>query len=304
MKLSELFIQKRVQQKYYVEQIQAAPFAQYLTWEGWTDSILNQELIFSHRKTWYTQKNFTDKLHAHDYYEVQIYVSGDVEYVSENDVISVVPYTVVWFQPGHMHASRLLANSEFDRYLLYFSKDFFTINGTNTPITNFMEHMAAGSLKLSRKATDELIAILKKIDQVLQSNLTYKELLVNALLVGLFALINSAEAETISSVSSRDNATKIKQYIDSNYATINSVSEIAEHFFYSREYLSRVFKDSFNTSVAQYIARKRIIECLPLLTTLGATNAGRIVGFHNHQSFINTFKRVMGCLPSEYIRGD
>lgn len=304
MKLSELFIQKRVQCKYYITQVQATPFAQYLTWEGWTDSILNQELIFSHRKTWYTQRNFTDKLHAHDYYEVQIYVSGDVEYVYENDIISVTPYTVVWFQPGQMHTSRLLSDSEFDRYLLYFSKDFFTINGNNTPITNFLDHMAAGSLKMSRKATDEMIAILKKIDQTLQERKSYKELLVNALLVELFDLINSEEAETISGVSSRDNATKIKQYIDSNYATINSVNEIAEHFFYSREYLSRIFKEAFNISVAQYLSRKRIMESLHTLTTSGATNAGRSVGFHNHQSYINTFKKVMGCLPSEYIRGN
>ena len=164
--------------------------------------------------------------------------------------------------------------------------------------------MSAGSLKLSRKATDEMIAILKKIDQTLQERKSYKELLVNALLVELFDLINSEEAEAISGVSSRDNATRIKQYIDSNYATINSVNEIAEHFFYSREYLSRIFKEAFNISVAQYLSRKRIMESLHILTTSGATNAGQSVGFHNHQSYINTFKKVMGCLPSEYIRGN
>jgi AraC-like DNA-binding protein len=203
-----------------------------------------------------------------------------------------------------MHTSRLLAESEFDRHLIYFTKDFFTINGSNTPITNFMDHVSAGSLKLSHTAVEELIVLLKKIEQALHSNQPYKELLVNAHLVELFALINNEEAETVSSASSRDHATKVKQYIDSNFATIHSVNEIAEHFFYSREYLSRIFKTAFNISVAQYLSRKRILESLPLISKLGAINAGLAVGFHNYQSFINTFKKVMGCLPSEYIRGN
>lgn len=302
MKFSELFIQKRVQHNYYVEQVQATPFPKYLTREDWVDSILHQDLVFSHRKTWYTQKNFTDQLHAHDYYELQVYVSGNVEYVHENNIIPVTPYTVVWFHPGQMHASRLLSNSEFERYLIYFSKDFFTINGTNTPITNFMDHMPAGSLKLSKNSTEEMISIFRKVEHALNNKLPYQELLVNALLVELFALINHAETEPISGVFSGDNATKIKQYIDSYYSSINSVNEIAEHFFYSREYLSRVFKTAFNISVAQYLSQKRILESLPLLATLGSVGTSQAVGFHNYQSFINTFKKVMGCLPSEYIR--
>ena len=97
-----------------------------------------------------------------------------------------------------------------------------------------------------------------------------------------------------------DTTAKIKQYIDTHYATITSVNEIAEHFFYTREHLSRIFKESFNISVAQYLSRKRVLESLPLLSTLGATNAGYTVGFRNHLTFINAFKRIMGCLPSEY----
>ena len=168
MKFSERFIQKHLLNNYYIEQVHIDPFPQYLSWEGWMDSVLHQELVYSHRKTWYTQKNFTDKLHAHDYYELQIYISGDIEYVHENEVISVTPYTVVWFQPGRMHASRLLSESEFDRHLIYFTKDFFTFDGSNTPITNFMDHIAAGSLKLSPTAAEEMIALLKKIEQALQ----------------------------------------------------------------------------------------------------------------------------------------
>ncbi len=301
MRMSEFFIQKRLQNHKYVQQIQEFPFYQYHNSEGWTDSILNQELVFSHRNTWYTSETFAEKLHAHDYYELTIYVTGDVEYVNENTLISASPYTVVWFKPGQMHTSRLLANSQYERYLLYFSTDFFSIDGKNTPIINFMEHSTAGALKLSEKNINELTSILKRINKALICNKSYKELLVNALLIELFDLLNSPETEVVEGIALEDTTSQIKQYIDTNYATITSVNEIAEHFFYSREHLSRVFKESFNISVAQYLSRKRILESLPLLSTLGATNAGYAVGFRNHITFINAFKKIMGCLPSEYM---
>lgn len=299
--MSELFIQKRLQNKTYVRQIQSYPFFRYQNAGGWTDSVLNQELVFSHRNTWYTTETFPEKLHAHDYYELTIYVKGDVEYVNENTLFSASPYTVVWFKPGQMHTSRLLANSQYERYILYFSTDFFSIDGRNTPITDFMGHSDAGSLKLSEKNTSELHSILSRIDKVAGCDKPYKELLVTALLIELFDLLNSPETQVVHGVELEDTTAKIKQYIDTHYAAITSVNEIAEHFFYSREHLSRVFKKSFNISVAQYLSRKRVLESLPLLSELGATNAGYAVGFHNHLTFINAFKRIMGCLPSEYI---
>jgi len=300
MRMNELFIQKRLQNKSYVQKIQSSPFPRYKNFAGWTDSVLNQGLVFSHRSSWYTKDIFPEKLHAHDYYELTIYVKGDVEYVNENTLIAASPNTVVWFKPGQMHTARLLADSHYDRYILYFSPEFFTIDGKTTPITNFMEHSDAGSLRLSKKNTNELHSILNRIDKAVECDKSYKELLVKALLIEFFDLLSSPETQVVQGVELEDTTAKIKQYIDTHYATIASVNEIAEHFFYSREHLSRVFKESFNISVAQYLSRKRVLESLPLLSELGATNAGYAVGFRNHVTFIDAFKRIMGCLPSEY----
>lgn len=51
---------------------------------------------------------------------------------------------------------------------------------------------------------------------------------------------------------------EIKSYIDENYATIGSVADLASQFFYSREHISRIFKYYFNTSITEYLMRKRI----------------------------------------------
>jgi AraC-like DNA-binding protein len=300
--MSEFFIQKRLQSHKYVRQVQAFPFYRYQNEEGWTDSILNQELVFSHRNTWYTSETFTEKLHAHDYYELTIYVKGDVEYVNENTLISVSPYTVVWFKPGHMHTTRLLADSQYERYLLYFSTDFFSIGGKNTPITNFMEHSATGSLTLSQKNITELTSVLKRIDKTLTCNKSYKELLVNALLIELFDLLNSSETEIIEGVKLDDTTSQIKQYVDTHYATITSVNEIAEHFFHSPNYLSNIFSKEAGITLKNYMITERIERAKKLLANpnMKISTIAAEVGYKSTQHFSTVFSNQIGMTPTSY----
>ena len=78
------------------------------------------------------------------------------------------------------------------------------------------------------------------------------------------------------------------------------MSEIAAHFFYSREHLSRRFKHAFNLSVSEYLAKRRVGESLVLLQSESVANTALRVGFHSQSSYIAAFKRYIGCLPSEY----
>ena len=87
--------------------------------------IQNDSLTFS-RLTIQSPKNKSDflEMHAHDFYELIIYVNGNVDYVTDNFLTKPQPYSVVWFCPGQMHTATLLSESKYERYVLYFSKDF------------------------------------------------------------------------------------------------------------------------------------------------------------------------------------
>ena len=296
--MTERFIQTRLQQKKYIGQISATPVPQYRDSEGWSDFTVGSALIFSHRNTRYTAENFTEQLHAHDYYELTFYWQGAVEYVSENTLFSAAPNTVFWVRPGVMHTTRLRTASRYERYILYFTPAFFEKD--HRSITAFMGCAAAGSRTLSAETAAAVSSLLERIERTLQSQKSYGERLARALLTEVFDLLNSAESTAANGVELGDLPASVKQYIDTHYAEIGSIHEVADRFFYSREHLSRLFQKAFNISAAQYLTRKRILEALPLLAEIGATEAGRAVGFRNHLTFINAFKKTMGCLPSEY----
>lgn len=300
MNMANDFTSIRLRNKQYREQLSSAPLCRYSHREGWIDTAVSRELIFSHRNTRYDLQSFTEKFHAHDYYELLIFIKGNVEYLNENTVISPSQRMIVWFKPGQMHTGRLLAPSKYERYVLYFSNDFFSNDDKITPLTDFMHHSTGTHMILSEKDFGELLKILKKAEDIAASDTPYAELVLKALLVELFHILNSQEPAIQDGKILTEEMGKIKRYIDANYATISSVTEIANQFFYSREHLSRKFMQSFNISVAHYLSRRKITESLPLLETMTVADVAYTVGFHSQSAFIKAFKQNMHCLPSEY----
>lgn len=300
MDMADSFTSIRLRNGSYREQLSASPLCRYAHTEGWVDTAVAHELIFSHRNTLYDSHTFSEKFHAHDYYELLIFIKGNVEYLNENTVISPSQRMVVWFKPGQMHTGRLLAPSKYERYVLYFSNDFFRINDQISPLTSFMHHSTGTHMILSEKKFEELLKLLRKAEEISSSDVSYAELVLKSLLVELFYNLNALEPAIQDGEILTEEMGEIKRYIDANYASINSVAEIANHFFYSREYLSRRFKKAFNISVAHYLSKRKITESLPLLENMTVADVAYTVGFHSQSAFIKAFKANMHCLPSEY----
>ena len=300
MNMSDSFTGVRLRNGKYSRQVAFAPLCRYAHTEGWIDTAVAHELIFSHRNTRYDHQTFTEKFHTHDYYELLIFIKGDVEYLNENTVISPAPRMVTWFTPGQMHTGRLLSPSKYERYVLYFSNDFFRFNEEIAPLTEFMHRGAGTHMVLTERKFDEVLKLLRKAEDVASSEAPYAELVLKSLLVELFYILNSQEPAIQEGKALTEEMAEIKRYIDANYASINSVSEIASHFFYSREHLSRKFTQSFNISVAHYLSKRKIAESLPLLETMTVADVAYTVGYHSQSAFIKAFKANMHCLPSEY----
>lgn len=300
MNMSNEFAQVRLQNKNYTNQVSAFPLIRYSHKEGWIDTAVNNELIFSHRDTWYNHETFTEKFHMHEYYELIFYIKGEIEYLNENTLISGIPYTITWFKPGQMHTGRLLKSSQYERYVIYFSPDFFDMNDKITPLTDFMTNSTGTHMTLSEKRFNELLEILRKIDNIVNTDKPYGELVLKSLIIELFYLLDSQERKIKEGEVLTEAMGDIKRYIDANYASIASISDVAEHFFYSREHLSRKFMQAFNISIAHYLARRRITESLSLLEQMSVAEVAYAVGFHSQSAFINAFKKTMHCLPSEY----
>ena len=100
-----------------------------------------------------------------------------------------------------------------------------------------------------------------------------------------------------------DNSTakRIKRFIDSNYSTSLSLSDIAEEFGYTEDYVTRLFKKEYGTTPHKHLSATRLEHAFRLLssTDLPAERVGEAVGYADFSSFWRAFKRRYSLSPGE-----
>lgn len=95
---------------------------------------------------------------------------------------------------------------------------------------------------------------------------------------------------------------EIRVYIDEHYAEKLSLADVADHFYISKDYLGKLFKECFGTTVNGYILSVRITKAKQLLrfSDKTAEEIGGLVGMPDANYFSRMFKKVEGVSPSEY----
>ncbi len=98
-------------------------------------------------------------------------------------------------------------------------------------------------------------------------------------------------------------AKNVCQFIENNYFNTNiNLNTVAEHFHISPSYLSKKFKEQYESSIIDYLYKVRIEHALPLLaqTNLKITDIALMTGFIDSNAFIRIFKKIMGITPGKY----
>ena len=92
-------------------------------------------------------------------------------------------------------------------------------------------------------------------------------------------------------------------YIEKNYQTNISLSELAEHkYFMNSSYLSRLFKNEVGQTFSKYLMEFRIRKAAGLLENelLKINDVAMLAGYNDVSHFIQYFKKIYGCTPEEY----
>jgi two-component system response regulator YesN len=94
----------------------------------------------------------------------------------------------------------------------------------------------------------------------------------------------------------------IARYIEENYAHDITLQDIASHFYLSREYISRKFKQELNENISDYIGRIRMDKAKLLLLNphLKMVQISEMIGYNDEKYFSKVFKKIVGCSPNEY----
>lgn len=95
---------------------------------------------------------------------------------------------------------------------------------------------------------------------------------------------------------------RVKRIIDEHYAEDLSIERLSKELHYSKNYLGQLFKSETGMTLNEYVNLVRIQRAKKLLTAndYKIYQVAEKVGFNDQQYFAKIFKKVVGCMPSEY----
>ena len=272
---------------------------------NWKDHSVCDKVLYSYRDTVYDRSTYPSDLHYHDYYELVFFEEGNIKYLSEGCVFYPQYGDIILIPPGKFHMSVIDSEStQYKRHVFYLYPSAFEIIG-HSELTSFLEKNKNSDILTfgSLEAKQSLIELLEKLKKLcIREPLPFDDVLMLSYSLQVFCLLNQKNFQPKNEIASLpENILILQRYIDDNFARISSVSEVAEHFYYSREYLSRLFKKYFDTSISDYIMKRRIAESQLLIAQdIPLIDIAYQVGFGSLSTFIRAFRTVTNMTPSEY----
>lgn len=97
---------------------------------------------------------------------------------------------------------------------------------------------------------------------------------------------------------------QINTYIEENFSSSISLSNIADKFFINKNYLCDIYKAETNSTINDYITTLRIEKSKELIrdTNLTLTQISYEIGYQNTSYFNRVFRKKTGISPSEYMK--
>lgn len=246
--------------------------------------------------------------HLHDGCEIYYKISGDVRYFVEKQIYSVNTYDVFITNQNEIHKPNFESTKPYERITLCFDPNFFSqFSNENYDLLDCFYNRKNGTnnkITLTPPEFERLMTFFGTIEEALLQNYSYCDIKVTNTVIDLLILLNEAAKRKTSENQKNqlnESLAKIIDYIDAHLSEDLSLATLERVLYISAPHMCRMFKNATNSTIHQYIIKKRIALAKHLLK-LGhsVSEASHKAGFSDFSNFIKTFKKHTGTIPSKY----
>jgi AraC-like DNA-binding protein len=249
--------------------------------------------------------------HFHNEYEIYYLLEGERYYFIDNQTYYVKKGSMVFIDRNKIHKTAGANTHYHDRILIQFLEDdvgpllsmAFDINIASF----FSKHF--GILELNDNGQRYVENLIFGIIDEMRKRHTSHEYLIRAKLAELliFAIRckkgeNTTFQVEIVKTEKHRKIHEIADYITQNYDTKISLEDLSKHFFVSKCYLSRIFKEVTGFTVNEYINIVRITKAQVLLESMeySITEIAEMLGYDSITYFEKVFKKYIEKSPLKY----
>ncbi len=243
-------------------------------------------------------KTSVTDFHEHDFYEINLILSGDVKVLVSNQIVEGTDCKIVLAKPDTSHFVACKSDVLYSSLFLMFSEDFIRSYDIQTMnlLSVFGKQGAVFSISLEEKEICK--NIIESIDN--EKSIIRKRFLVFYLLsyIDDISKNHNTQAKTIP-----EPIYDALIYINKHYMEKIVAQELADMVHIGRTTLMTGFKKYTGKTVHEYVINCRLRNAIKLILE-GKTEYDAAVscGFSDSSSFIQCFKRTFKITPRQFIK--
>lgn len=244
--------------------------------------------------------------HRHGFYEMLFFLEGDVTYVINGTPYPLLPGDLLVIPSNTSHYPVFGGTKRYRRVVLWLTADFVrsleqgeSLSACLPPAESsgfFFRFPSAEGTRLSERA----VALAEEFSYDRPFGTTMAVLLAHELLIHIHRLrLSALQARAPGSASERL-IEDVVRFLNENLAGELTLDYIADHFFISKFYLSRVFKQAMGVTPHSYITQRRLALAKQLLFDgVSPTEVPRRCGYADYSGFYRAFRERYGVSPKQ-----
>ena len=263
--------------------------------------------VFRCRDTYPEEKT----VHHHDFYEVNLFYGGAMEYIVESRAYQITPGDLLLVSPNELHQSVAgTVPAGLERVVLWIDKAYLQRFSTlGFDIAACFDTSRPNHSNCLRFDDDQTMRIFGLLEACIREDASEEfgaQMLADTAMIQVMIQINRlalrGDARSVPPDRSGTLVAQVVDYINTHYAEELSLDGLANMFFISKYHLSREFSRLVGTTVHRYIIQKRLAVAKQLLSE-GKTSSAvyQQCGFGDYSNFYRAFRSEYGISPKEYV---
>lgn len=285
--------------------------------------VITEQDIFRPGENVYIQlstqyPDFIGVIHKHTFIEIVYILSGSaIHIIGDRSVpASKGDLFIINYDTPHTFVRNEDSDEPLIAYDLLFTPDFFDSSLLNNVFSEsmsssflfyslFPEQQLASDVHISGSSYNVFGELFNKIYlEFTNRERGYINIIsayVTELIVKIFRKMDSAQNKEVSS-NQKQVVNNTLAYLRKNYQKQISLDELASQVFLSKDYFSRLFRQTTGVPASAFLQKIRVEEACNLLSTtnMAIKDVAQQCGFHDIKYFYSIFKKLTGLTPRQY----
>lgn len=248
------------------------------------------------------------KYHYHDFDKITIFIKGHVIYTIEGKSYELSPYDIVLVRHNDIHRLVVDNSQIYERIIVYISPNFMNAYKTDSYDLSYCfqkaEEEHSNVLRIPSLKNSSLFQSITRLEKSFSddgyASDLYRQVLFLEFMIHLNRATRKNRLEFIDTDNCNTKILDILQYINENLNQDLNIDILSDHFYISKYYMMRLFKQETGYTLGHYISQKRLLLAKELiLTGVSGTQACFDCGFKDYSTFSRAYKKFFHESPRE-----